>query len=276
MFISHEHSKAFSLGRESPKGGPIYNLPETLNVKSGVAFTKGKCIEDIHGTKEEDGIPSNDVLQVQVDSQQFKYGRDPTMLIGTEPRGRLKDAELIKNHSAAFFARDSPGPAAIGEQFGPKFSATRPRIGNAMPFGVKLKSEWQRINNQPDNVGPNLYTRKDIAVGNQHLSHRKNQPVNKFGRAAQGGPIRNADSILDQGLDAAKSSLGKQVLSRNKSDSVVGFGRGTRDQRSRTAICITKDDLGPKAFLPKQHMSMPRLPMESDVMRSGWSGIGTG
>jgi len=274
VFISHDHSKAFALGRESPIGGPIYNLPETLNVKSGVAFTKGEANAFGKKAKDQDGIPTNDELQIEVDSQQFKYGRDPTMLIGTEPRGRLKDAELIKNHAAAFFSRDSPGPAAIGEAFGPKFTATKPRMGNAMPFGVKLKSEWQRLNNQPDNVGPNLYIRKDVAVGNQHLSHRKNQPVNKFGRGAQGGTIRNADSISI--LDAAKSSLGKQVLSRNKSDPTVGFGRGTRDQRGRTAMCMTREDQGPKAFMPKQHMSMPRLPMESEVMRSGWSGIGTG
>lgn len=272
MFISHEHSRAGALGRESPIGGAIYNLPSTFNTKSGVGFTKGKCTEFLE-VRAEDGIPTNDELQILVDSQQFKYQKDSTILIGTEPRGRLKDAELIKNHAAAFFARDSPGPAAIGEAYGPNFKATKPRMGMAAPFAGKLKG-GEKLNSQPDNVGPGLYPRKDVCIGQQHLSGRRNQPCNAFGQAPKFAKIRNADSVSL--LEAAKSSLGKQVLSKNRSEGCVGFGVGTRDRRARTAICITNDDLGPKAFMPKQHMSHPRLPMEKDVMTAGWNGVGMG
>merc|ERR1711865_324921 len=178
---------------------------------------------------------------------------DATMLIGTEPRGRLKDAELIKNHSAAFFGRASPGTAAIGDQFGPKFEVTKPRMAMARPFGMKAKSAWQKLNNMPDNIGPGIYPRKDVAIGTQYLSHRRNQGTNAFGQAPKFPRTTSADSISL--LDAAKSSLGKQGLSRNRSAPSVGFVAGTRDQRSRTAICLTKEDLGPKAFMPKPHMS---------------------
>lgn len=274
-FISHEHSRVGSLGRESPVGGPIYNLPSTLDLTHGVSFAAGAGCADIFGLpKASDGLLTNDELGILVDSQQFKYGRDSTMLIGTEPRGRLKDAELIKNHAAAFFGRESPGPAAIGDKFGPKFEATRPRMAMAMPFGIQLKVQWQRLNDQPDNIGPGMYPRKDVAVGKQYLSNRKNQPVNGFMQAPKFEKGRSADSVSL--LDAAKSSVGKQVLSRNRSETTVGFGRGTRDRRSKTAICMTKDDLGPKAFMPKQHMSMPQLPMEREVMRAGWNGVACG
>jgi hypothetical protein len=277
-FISHEHSKSDSLGRQSPIGGAIYNLPSTLNLKTGVAFTKGggagSAFLNVKGDPDEcDSIYE---LNILVDSQQFKYGRDSTMLIGTEPRGRLKDAELIKNHSAAFFGRESPGPAAIGEAGGPRFEITKKRMGYATPFAKKLDhgSMFHCMNSQPENIGPGLYPRKDIAVGQQFLSNRKNQPCNAFGQGPKFPKPRNADSISL--LDAAKSSLGKQGLSKNRSAPSVGFVAGTRDQRSRTAICITKDDMGPKAFMAKPHMSMPRLPMERDIMEAGWRGVAIG
>lgn len=262
----------------------MLDLPSTLNLKTGVTFSTSSAVADIHGTRQEDGIPTNDVLRpgmdpdtkpgVLVDSQQFKYGRDATMLIGTEPRGRLKDAELIKNHSAAFFGRESPGPAANGDKYGPNYEMTKKRMAFAAPFAGKLPGDWQRINSQPDNVGPGMYQRKDIAVGRQFLSHRRNQGANGFQKAPKFEKTRSADTVSL--LDSAKSSLGKQVLSKNKSEGSVGFSNCSRDRRSRMALCMTTEDQGPKAFMPKAHHSMPKLPMERDIMRSGWTGIGTG
>merc|ERR1712178_275171 len=121
----------------------------------------------------------------------------------------------------------------------------------ARPFGAKLGSKWQQLSDLPKNVGPGIYPRKDVAIGSQHLSQRKNQPVNAFPHSAKFPKSRNADSVSV--LDAAKSSLGKQGLSNNRSEPLIGFGRGTRDQRHRTAMCITKDGMGPKAFMPKPH-----------------------
>lgn len=273
VFLSKEHSRAGALCRESPIGGAIYNLPSTLDTKP-ITFAKGPCVEDIWKTQGHDGISTNDELGILVDSQQFKYGRDATMLIGTEPRGRLKDAELIKNHSAAFFGRASPGPAAIGDTYGPRFESTKPRMAMARPFGVKLKSAWQKISSQPDSMGPGIYPRKDVAIGTQYLSQRRNQGVNAFNRAPKFPTTTSADSISL--LDAAKSSIGKQALSKSRSEPSIGFGVGTRDRRSRTAICMTKEDMGPKAFMPKQTCSIPRLPMERDVMQAGWNCVGAG
>jgi len=268
VYISKEASNASGLCRESTIEGPKYDLPSTLDVKAGkgAGFTKG-CSTDFLNVSAEDGIPTNDELQILVDSQQFKYGRDATMVIGTEPRGRLKDAELIKNHAAAFVGRNSPGPV-YGGDYGPNIKPTRPRMAFARPFGQKLSMKAWANSDTPDTVGPGIYPRTDIAIAKQYLSQRKNQAVNEFGKAAKFGKIRNADSISL--LDAAKSSLGKQGLSNNKTEPTIGFGRGTRNQRDRTAICITKSDLGPKAFMPKVTMSMPRLPMEHEVMKTGY------
>lgn len=276
-FISHQHSKASALGRESPIGGPIYNLPSTLDLKHGIKFATGAgCVDPFPGKKEH-GIPTNDELAILVDSQQFKYKTDSTILIGTDPRGKLKDAELIKNHSAAFFGRESPGPAAIGERYGPNFKPTKKRMAYAMPFGSKVKSEWQNLSCLPENVGPAMYPNAIFghpSVGKQHLSHRRNQAAHPFSRAPKFEKTTSADTISQ--LDAATSAYGKQVLSKNRSEPSVGFGCGTRDRRNRTAMCMTKEDQGPKAFMPKQHMSMPRLPMEREIMRAGNDGVACG
>jgi len=269
VFISHNHAKTSKLCRQSPIGGPIYDIPTSLNTKNGVKFTEGKSSEFMTGFgKKEDTMDSNDELKILIDSQQFKYARDATILIGTDPRGKLKDAELIKNHQAAFFGKESPGPAAIGDKYGPNFALTKKKLGYSMPFGKKVKSNWQSVSSLPENVAPGMYPRKDDSVGQQYLSHRINQPCNAFGRAPKFAKDRSADSITT--LDAAKSSLGKQCLSKNRSEQTVGFVNGTRDGRSRTAICMTKEDLGPKAFMPKPFHSMPVLPKEVDVMKSGW------
>jgi len=270
MFLSQEHSRAGSLCRESPIGGAIYNLPSTLDTKA-MSFTKGASTDFLNG-RPDLGVDSNAELVILPDSQQFKYGRDLTMIIGTDPRGKLKDAELIKNHASAFFGRASPGPASIGDAGGPKFEITKPRMAMARPFGVKLKSNLFQQSSQPDNVGPGIYPRSDDCFSHQYLSHRKNQAVNGFSHAPKFPPTRSADSVSL--LDAAKSSVGKQALSKNRSEPTIGFGVGTRDRRGKTALCMTEADKGPKAFMPKQQMSMPRLPPERDVMQAGWSCVG--
>jgi hypothetical protein len=268
MYLSKEASNASGLCRESTIEGPKYDLPSTMDVKAGkgAGFTKG-CSTDFLNIRSEDGIPTNDELQILVDSQQFKYQRDATMVIGTAPRGELKDAELIKNHSAAFVGRNSPGPV-YGGNYGPDIKPTRPRMAMARPFGIRGQMKAWANSDTPETVGPGIYKRTDIAIAKQYLSQRKNQAVNEFGKPPKFEKSRNADSISL--LDAAKSSLGKQALSNNKTEGTISFGRGTRNQRDRTAICITKQDLGPKAFMPKVTMSMPRLPMESEVMRTGY------
>jgi len=246
----------------------VYDIPSTLN-KNTTVFPKSER-PDILNTRPEDGLDSNNELQIHVDSQHFKYPRDATILIGTEPRGRLKDAELIKNHAAAFFGRASPGPAAIGEEYGPQWKSTKPRMAPARPFGAKVKGgkDWLNVSDLPVEVGPGIYPRKDTAIGQQNLSHRRNQTVNGFTKAPKFAKVRSAD-IISQ-YDAARSCFGKQVLGKNRSEPSMGFGSGSRDRRSRTALCMTPLDEGPRAVMPKLVCSMPRLPSESVIMKAGY------
>lgn len=265
MFITEKHIKTQRLGRES---GP--NTSEVKSTLGGpsMSFPKAKA-HDLLNVKEQDGLTSNDELKVLVneESDYSRWPRQSTILIGTEPRGRLKDAELLKSHSAAFFGRGSPGPAAVGGTYGPNDALTRKRIGNASRFGEKLPTHWLKINDVPEKVSPDSYERRDLSVGKQYLTHRKNQQVHMFPRADKFPKTRSADQISI--LDSATDSFGGQRLSKNRSEPSVGFGRGTRDARSRSALCMTKADMGPKAMLPKPVIVQPRLPSDSMVMRSG-------
>jgi len=267
VFITEGHIKPNRLGRESPKADTI-ELPSTLNTNltAAAAFGYGGRTDFTACKVDPDSIPSNDAMDLLPDSQQFKYKRDPSIIIGTEPRGKLKQAELLKAHSAAFYGKASPGPACQGA---PKFEVTKPRMAPARPFACKSKLVWPGMYNNPPEVGPGTFERPDVAIGPQHLTRRRNQSTHAFPQAPKFGPSPKPDDMISK-YDAARSCLGKQVLNRNRSEPSVQFNCDSRDTRSRTKLCMTKSDEGPRANMPKMHISMPQLPSEKAVMASGF------
>jgi len=274
VYISEEHTRIARVGRESPVGGHVYDVPSTLKTKGTIGFGFGDRTDFTTitaGREDPEDLSTNDALGVTPDAQPCKYRRDPKIIIGTEPRGRLKDAFLIKNHASAFFGRQSPGPAAIGPEYGPTVNPCRERMAPARPFGVKYKdkaSDWMRFGDNPEQVGPGRHERKDVAIGPQHLSKRRNQTVNAIGNEQRFPKAKVANDQISQ-LDAARSCFGKQALHKNVSEPSVGFGSGSRDNRARTKICITKLDEGPRANMSKYTASMPSLPSEKTIMSLG-------
>mmetsp|Transcript_43902 Transcript_43902/g.139842 ORF Transcript_43902/g.139842 Transcript_43902/m.139842 type:complete len:313 (-) Transcript_43902:1386-2324(-) len=271
VYISEEHTRTARLGRQSPPGGPVYDLPSTLggtNVRFSkgprdldklkrTSTTRGRPGEYANKVDDPDDVPTNDALDVQVDSQPFKYRRDPEIIIGTNPRGKLKDAELIKNHSSAFYGRASPGPAAIGDTYGPSVGATKPTFAPAQPFGVKIESTWMKVGDNPKNVGPGAHERRDVSIGQQHLSKRRNQSVHAFPHSPKFPKDKYQDSISV--LDNARSCLGRQVLGRNRSEPSINFSADSRSTREKSMICYTRKDEGPRANMPRFTASIPRL-----------------
>lgn len=254
VFITKDHIKTSRQGREGALG--TYTVKRELGGVS-VGFSKAPGTDLILAKSDCGGLYTNDELAIPIDSQPYKYRRDATILIGTDPRGKLKDADLLKNHSAAFFGRESPGPAAIGPEFGPNIEPTRERLVRDTTIAGKLPCQWSMGGDTPGNVGPGIYVRKDVSIGKQHLSKRKNQSVHAFSHQPKFPKDRSADSIVV--LDAAKSSFGKQGLSKNRSEPSVGFGCGSRDKAGRVTICRTVLDQGPKATMPRTVFSMPSL-----------------
>mmetsp|Transcript_98947 Transcript_98947/g.284273 ORF Transcript_98947/g.284273 Transcript_98947/m.284273 type:complete len:326 (+) Transcript_98947:131-1108(+) len=284
VYISEDHTKTARIGREGQglggakgtMGGlsfgfgtarrDITTLQRTSTTRSKPGEFFAPTIEDI------DDIPTNDALDVIPDGQKFKYVRDPTMVIGTEPRGKLKDAELMHNHAVAFYARSSPGPAAIGGEFGPQYLSTKPRMAMARPFGARTKNKALDFTapqgESPPEVGPGRHDRRDVSIGPQYLTHRRNQSCHEFPQAQRFKREKNEDAISQ--LDVARSCMGKQTLARNRSAPSVGFSVDSRDTRSKTKLCMTRSDEGPRAMMPKFVARQPALPSERHLMRSGF------
>lgn len=271
VFISEAHIRSQRLGRESTIGGAIYDLPSTLNPKPDIKFSSGTR-PPLWGKPDLSGdIPSNDALCILVDSQPFRYPKQADMKIGTEPRGKLNQAELMKAHSAAFFGRASPGPAGVGGDYGPDFNIVKPRLGPARKFGMKtpIKPDWTECSTLPPEVGPGLYPRKDVSIGPQHLTQRRNQSVHAFPLGPKFAKTRSADSVSL--LDAARSCLGPQPLGKNKSEPSINFNCDSRSTRDRSMLCMTELDRGPVAEMAKPVFRMPPMNhTEKDIMRSGF------
>mmetsp|Transcript_55362 Transcript_55362/g.161596 ORF Transcript_55362/g.161596 Transcript_55362/m.161596 type:complete len:323 (-) Transcript_55362:748-1716(-) len=280
VYISEGHTRTARLGRESPVGGPVYDLPSTMGSLSITFGTGNRDINKLRRTSTRnkpgeyaipgdhpDDIPTNDALDINVDSQPFKFRREPHIIVGTDPRGKLKDAELIKNHSSAFYGRQSPGPAAIGDAYGPSLGPTKPTFAPARPFGIRTKINWMKCGDNPPGVGPGVHDRNDNSIGQQHLSKRRNQSVHGFPKEPKFPKNKYQDSVSV--LDAARSCMGRQVLGKNRSEPSVGFSADSRGTREKTMVCYTRKDEGPRAALPKFTASMPRLPSEPTIMASG-------
>eukprot|EP00931_Biecheleriopsis_adriatica_P091496 TRINITY_DN65388_c0_g1_i1.p1 TRINITY_DN65388_c0_g1~~TRINITY_DN65388_c0_g1_i1.p1 ORF type:complete len:316 (+),score=59.92 TRINITY_DN65388_c0_g1_i1:135-1082(+) len=274
VFITEKHIKANRLGRESPVKDTI-DLPSTLHTNNRDALCSAPSFgyggrSDFTAIKvDPDSIPTNDAMDLLPDNQQFRYKKDPTIIIGTEPRFQLKNSELIARHQAAFIGRASPGPAAVGDEYGPKFEPTKPRMAPARKFGIKTKLVWPGQGDNPPEVGPGTFERPDVSMGQQHLTHRRNQSTHAFPRGPKLAKSAQSDDIISK-YDAARSSLGKQVLNRNRSAPSVGFNQDNRDMRSKTKLCMTRLDEGPKANFAKMRIPMPSLPSEKAVLGSGF------
>jgi len=286
VFISEEHTKVAKIGRESPLEGPKYNLKSSLSTRTcsfGVAKRDITTLKKTSTSRNKpgefmppqnddpDNRPTNDALDVIPDSQTYKYGRDPTIIMGTEARGRLNDAQMLVNHAAAFYARESPGPASVGGPGGPDFNVGKPSLAPARTFGAKTVhkgTDWMRCGDNPEDVGPGRHDRKDVSLGPQYLTKRRNQTVNVFPKAERLKATKSESTISK--LDAAKSSMGKQALNRNRSEPSINFNADDRSTRAKTMLCMTKQDRGPTASLPKFVARQPPLPMEKHVMRGGF------
>jgi len=266
VFISEDHVRSIRLGRE---GKGAYNLPSSLTTEPKIKFPVASR-DDLWGKSRDDpdAVPTNDALYANPDSQPFKYKNQGSVLIGTDARGKLKDAELLKAHSAAFYGRESPGPAGVGQKYGPDFTAVKPRIGPARKFGVKTQQpNWIQTSSLPEEIGPGRYPRNDVSMGKQHLTQRRNQSVHAFPQGPKLAKVRNSDTISQ--LDAARSCLGKQTLGKNRSMPSINFNCDSRRSREKSMICFTKQDLGPKAAMPKANFAIPTLPPERVILKSG-------
>lgn len=230
--------------------GPVYQVPSSVG--AGPSYGFGVDQQRVHaGAKYPDS--SVDLTCATVDSQKFKFHNTPGIHFGSEPKMNSKNAEIIRTHPTSVLGQESPGALEYHPQE-EKFSKWKP----AYSFGPaedrpprKPESRVQLVPmSSPRQTGPGSH-QVPGGLGRQPDSARPSRPAYSFGG---GSSPRQPGSAREPGLnieDKPFSSIGKQVLSQLPSSPTRGFGKSTRDQVGKTAICITDVDKTAAARMPR-------------------------
>ncbi|EER00906.1 hypothetical protein Pmar_PMAR002976 [Perkinsus marinus ATCC 50983] len=244
LFISKEHEKLMP-PRCSP--GPVYRVESQIEDHSYTFSTAAQRPSQ----KKRYPDSSVDLTNALVDSQPLKYPTVKGTIFGTDPKGHIKNATILKNHASAFYGRISPGPTAYSPD--DKQTSRTPRAPRAI-LGSKTKilaSECQT----PAVVGPGTYP-SPTSMGTQHLSqkwdraHRRNLSSYTFSKARRAGERSKKSSVdtmdrVDSTSRGAISSIGEQHDSRIATAPKFGFGTATRDHKAKTFLVRIPGDTGP-------------------------------
>jgi len=133
-----------------------------------------------------------------------------------------------------------------------------------MPFGVKtdVGSMYEQNKNTNYNIGPNSYPPM-VALGKQTLSHKHNPVTYKFLNAPKFAKPAKSCSPTSK-LKINLSSIGNQTTSSKRTEPLVRFSRGTRNQAQRITRCMTTKDSATPAT--KARLPHPNLNMEKDLI----------
>ncbi|KAF4712445.1 hypothetical protein FOZ63_030019 [Perkinsus olseni] len=261
LFISKDHEKLMP-PRCSP--GPVYRLESQSDDHS---YTFGTAPQrPSPGKRYPDA--SIDLTNALVDSQAFKYPAVKGTVFGTDPKGQIKNATIMKNHAPAFYGKASPGPTAYNPDS--RHTSRIPRVPQ-ITLGSKTKilaSECQT----PPVVGPGTYPLPP-SVGTQYLSQRRNLSTYSFTKARRVAERNQRIPVPATGKGdlttrSVVSSIGPQHESRNSNAPTFGFGTATRDQKSKTFLVQTPGDTGPSGSWAKPRWVLMALAFFSKCVQS--------
>lgn len=259
LFVSEKHEKRKAI-LNSP--GPVYTQPSHVGVAPKYSF--GTAEQRDHG-KAKYPDSSVDLTGGTVDSQPVKFHNTKGVHFGTEPKMGSKNAEIVRAHPNAYLGEASPGPhgytpreSEVVQQppdysFGPQGGPPSDKQG-----GPKIVPRLPMpLTSTPGYVGPGSHS-VPPGLGSQPNSERSTAPSWSFGSSPRQNLHQDHRQLLD--TSAQLSSLGKQVVSNQRSLPQCGFGKSTRDSVAKTTLVTNIADRGPMARLPKQnfHIDLPR------------------
>jgi len=272
VFISTKHEKCKAVFN-SP--GPVYQIPTSLG--AGPRYGFGQDEQRKHGSVRYPDS-SVDLTSAIVDSQKVKFAGTPGVHFGTEVRMSKKNAEIIRTNPDMCLGTESPGALEYTPQettiltkqpnysFGPP--EDRPPAKTVTRMGLLPGST-------PRQTGPGSHNLPK-GIGQQPQSARPSGPAWSMGGGGNSSrpiPLSARESKTGPVMDTEKfySSLGKQTTSRFRSSSTAGFGRSTRDQWSRTAMCMTTTDRGPVSSMgkPNFHLDLPKTAPSPSIRATG-------
>jgi len=259
VYFGEKHEKA-KAGLTSP--GPIYSLPSSLSEGPVSTFGTGAARTT---WKQKYPDSSIDLTGAVVDSQGVKYASPRGVCFGSESRTHSKNAEVLRGNPENAMGSCSPGhhclPFQVKDdaivQSPPKYSfgPRRPRIGEKPPARAALAPM-----STPKFTGPASHQLPG-AMGSQPTSARRTQPGYTFaGGKRDSSTPRGPSTQLDHSPEL--SSLGRQVVSKQKTSPDFGFGTSTRDHAAKTYLVQLGADKGPAANMPSPRLFHPELRLE--------------
>lgn len=268
VFISKAHGKVLGGLMTSP--GPIYEQHSCLGTTQKFTFGCDEQRKPLGVKRYPDS--SVDITCATVDSQPFKFKSTKGVLFGTESKCCNKNAETIRVHPGLAMGLEAPGALEyypeISEKkvhksvpeysFGPKVSTDKKdKAADKGPQQVVTRIKIP-LTGTPRHVGPGSHSQPS-SIGNQPNSARSSAPCYSFGSSP-----RMPESKPTGGFDTSPelSSLGKQVVSKQKTSASCPFGEATRDTVTKTYMVMTQADRGPAGSLPKpsHHFDLPKIP----------------
>lgn len=266
LFISKKHQQGKAV-LNSP--GPVYSVPSTVGKAPCFSFGADETRHH-HAPVYPDS--SIDLTCATVDSQKVKFHSTPGVHFGTEPRLSSKNAEIVRTHPGLLLGTESPGAL----EYNPQDHKVRKNMPT-YSFGPSADKPPAKPVNRisllpgctPRHVGPGSHN-VPAGIGPQPQSARPSLPAWSMGGG--GTPRVPLSARLESGtaieLDATRSSMGKQVVSTQKTSPACGFGRSNRDHVARMALCMTHLDKGPVATMPKPSFNYD-LPAPAKIRSPG-------
>ena len=241
LHISREHDKT-TPNLESP--GPIYFVNAESPHVTAYRFGTGP---QRHHVNPQSGTSSIDLLGAYPDDQLLKFPKSEVTLFGTEPRDKIKNAAILREHPQAFYGMDSPGP--LGYLIPDNTGKGVPSIS----MGLKTRSPGCQIQTPPC-VGPGSYAIQTTCGGSQNNASIANQPVFSFGKAPQRpGPNRLGRSSSEPPDSATfrEVSIGVQPNSRRRTVPRPVIGLQTRDRWVKQGLLLERSQSCPRIEHPR-------------------------
>lgn len=271
IFVSGKHEKC-KVVVNSP--GPVYQVPSSVG--EGPRFGFGQDEQRKHG-----GVrypdSSVDLTCATVDSQKVKFPNTPGVHFGTEVRMSKKNAEIIRTNPDMVLGMESPGALEYTPReqtiqkmhpdysFGPPEDRPPAKAVNRLALlpGSTPRQTGPGSHNLPKGIGQQPQSARPTGPSWSMHGGKNNRTIPVSAREGKTGPVMDTEGNY--------SSLGKQVSSTLKTSTIAGFGRSTRDQWSRTAICMTKTDRGPAGNMakPQFHMDLPKSAPSPSIRATG-------
>lgn len=269
LFLSSKQEKGKCVVN-SP--GPVYQVPSTVG--SGPRWGFGQDEQRRHG---ENRYPDSsvDLFCATVDSQKVKFATTPSVNFGTEARMDKKNAEIVRTNPDLMLGMESPGGLEYRPQDS-KIMKQQPQYSFGPPEDRTPAKPVNRLSlmpgSTPRHVGPGSHSLPQ-GIGQQPQSARPSGPSWSMGggNSKRSQPLSARETGTQLDTEQNYSSIGKQVMSTLKSSTTSGFGRATRENRARTAMCMTGSDHGPAGGMGKMnfHLDLPRTAPAPSLNKTG-------